>query len=1525
MKKRVLKLFLVLAVMFGLSLFFGKLNASAVATPEVFADSIYVGGVELQSGDFLESGSTNTVDSILEIDKSKGFAYYDGNELLLSNYTYEGEGIIHNTSERSVIFGTSTGSDTLVINVYGINTLANTYSGSIFACNGIYIEGNLQINGTGVLNVNAKYGLFIGNNLVFNYAKTNINGSVYAIEAGGNITINDGTVNANTTNPVTAGPSKQITINGGSITVSSSNAAFNVCPSYTEEVYNKSILTVSENKDGSEPSASFDKTNFSNYKYFSFQELSREKKNNIYVSNFNVPSVSKTVSQIEVQTTLNYGLDAEAYECDSIIVEKKVDDNWVTLNSDYVIKYNENYRVVLDILPKEGYTINSNIDSVTGYINESKVEVFEIVEYAEYYGAKIGYEFIFTTTDTEVTSFSTTLELPKIGQVYGDIEYSSDDVTCSEGFSYSNFQIYEGTTELVETKALEKDVIYTLVLGFELKDGYYAFDIEEVTINGNTPTLSQFDGNVLILSYEFKLTTTSIDAVEITNFETPNVGQKFSDIDINDFVYGEGYELIGITYFNEDTICDENTVIEYDTEYRYSFLFIDKEGYELSAATTATINGAAATYYYDESNNTIQVNYILKCESTPIDAVYINGVIFPEVGDKVVDVDLSSARYDSTKYELHKVVYSIDYSDDEVTEDTILQYDITYQYTFVFVAKEGYKFQNRNGLVNGFIASSWYGTYEGDETVYFEAYYYYIIESDNKEITEIEIYNFDIPNVGQKLSDVENTNDTLVFGGEYKIVDQNFGIYDIDLDETVDYNGEIQRGPEYCINLLLEAKEGYKFSLYMEHNAVIINSDRAICFEVVKDGKRYMSVLYWFYYPEVSEEIEINSIEISNVDIPKVGQTLSDTTNTPDTILWGEGYEIENLLPYMVVDGNLTSMIPMDYEIGYNEEYAFVFELKAKEGYIFSLIEKATVNNDHTVIIGMIGDGVLAIGYFFSYKTYDIYIADKDEEGNTIGVRVSDMNKDDVLGDGTVSYDIKTNTLTLNNYTYNGEGIDVDGGYVAIQLDLYENDVTIILKGENVIDITGEYTSGIITFGDYNLNIEGDGSLEINSTMHGIGCSEGRFGTLTINGPEIVIYSEGSMTTGIWAPNFVMKAGSLKIDSITLGIIVTSESSKIDINGGSIEISVSVAGNTIAYIDGVMTFVPKLANLEEYALTYKVIGGTKSDGSNADIFDEELINAYKYFKISHVCNLEIIEQVNPTCLDAGKNAYYICDECGKAYEDSAATIEITDLASWGVISALGHDYAEATCTAPKTCKRDNCNATDGAALGHDYAEATCTTPKTCKVCSATDGNALGHSFNDTWLNDDAKHWKECACTEKGYAAAHVDTNSDNKCDVCSYDMTVPHTHEFNDTWLNDDAKHWKECACTEKKDAAAHVDANSDNKCDVCNYDMTVPHTHEFNDSWKNDENNHWKECDCTEKKDSAAHTDTNNDGKCDTCNYVIKAESTTPSKKGLSGGAVAAIVISSVAVTGVSGFAIFWFVIRKKKFADLIAVFIKK
>jgi hypothetical protein len=46
--------------------------------------------------------------------------------------------------------------------------------------------------------------------------------------------------------------------------------------------------------------------------------------------------------------------------------------------------------------------------------------------------------------------------------------------------------------------------------------------------------------------------------------------------------------------------------------------------------------------------------------------------------------------------------------------------------------------------------------------------------------------------------------------------------------------------------------------------------------------------------------------------------------------------------------------------------------------------------------------------------------------------------------------------------------------------------------------------------------------------------------------------------------------------------------------------------------------------------------------------------------------------------------------------------------------------------------------------------------------------------------------------------------------------------------------------------------------------------------------------------------------------------------ENGLGAGAIAAIVIAAVLVAGIGGFALFWFVIKKKSFADLVAIFKK-
>ena len=132
--------------------------------------------------------------------------------------------------------------------------------------------------------------------------------------------------------------------------------------------------------------------------------------------------------------------------------------------------------------------------------------------------------------------------------------------------------------------------------------------------------------------------------------------------------------------------------------------------------------------------------------------------------------------------------------------------------------------------------------------------------------------------------------------------------------------------------------------------------------------------------------------------------------------------------------------------------------------------------------------------------------------------------------------------------------------------------------------------------------------------------------------------------------------------------------------------------------------------------------------------------------------------------------------------------------------------------------------------------------------------------------------------------------------------------------------------------------------------DIPEQHVHSYGSEWKTDEGEHWNECACGDKANKAAHTDSTGDGKCDACDYQMtpaapdtdptpdpEPDDTTPpaddknddngGKKKLSGGAIAGIVIGSVAgvcVVSVGIFSLIWFVIKKKSFSDLLMVFRK-
>ena len=133
-------------------------------------------------------------------------------------------------------------------------------------------------------------------------------------------------------------------------------------------------------------------------------------------------------------------------------------------------------------------------------------------------------------------------------------------------------------------------------------------------------------------------------------------------------------------------------------------------------------------------------------------------------------------------------------------------------------------------------------------------------------------------------------------------------------------------------------------------------------------------------------------------------------------------------------------------------------------------------------------------------------------------------------------------------------------------------------------------------------------------------------------------------------------------------------------------------------------------------------------GSAATETDPQICTVCEYVIVAplghtHSFALETKSEVTLKSVADCENAatYYKSCSCGAVSESETFTIG----------SPLGHDYAAATCTAPKTCK--NCPVTDGDPLGHDYAAATCTAPKTCKRCPATEGDALGHDYDEWYV------------------------------------------------------------------------------------------------------------------------------------------------------------------------------------------------
>ena len=100
-------------------------------------------------------------------------------------------------------------------------------------------------------------------------------------------------------------------------------------------------------------------------------------------------------------------------------------------------------------------------------------------------------------------------------------------------------------------------------------------------------------------------------------------------------------------------------------------------------------------------------------------------------------------------------------------------------------------------------------------------------------------------------------------------------------------------------------------------------------------------------------------------------------------------------------------------------------------------------------------------------ETYDLWVA---------GKQVTETNQNDVLGDGTVSYDPDTHTLTLKDANLTLSGDAEEGIYCWIESQLAE-DLT-ITGTATLSDAVGIMTTGPLTLNNADLTITGDNDEE---------------------------------------------------------------------------------------------------------------------------------------------------------------------------------------------------------------------------------------------------------------------------------------------------------------------------------------------------------------------------------------------------------------------------------------------------------------
>ena len=314
----------------------------------------------------------------------------------------------------------------------------------------------------------------------------------------------------------------------------------------------------------------------------------------------------------------------------------------------------------------------------------------------------------------------------------------------------------------------------------------------------------------------------------------------------------------------------------------------------------------------------------------------------------------------------------------------------------------------------------------------------------------------------------------------------------------------------------------------------------------------------------------------------------------------------------------------------------------------------------------------------------------------------------------------------------------------------------------------------------------------------------------------------------------------------------------------------------------------------------------------------------------------LIDETPATCIAGGMKAHYKCTVCGKYFD--ADKNETTEEALETPISPYyGHNFGfwveeqYATCQAPgrkgykhcSICDKDydasNKEITDWVIPinpdGHELGDLVAEVPATCK-----DTGVKAH-------RDCRLCGKHCdPITRKEIADLTIPTTNNH-----TYGKLIP---EVPATTTEFGVKEHKDCSVCGKhfdkdgneitdlriaKIGTHNVVINGESKFYVHGESVTVT----ANEPAEGKVFKGWQDASGKIVSTDKSYTFTVNGETTLTAVYDDKpsggGEITPPAKKdGLSGGQIAGIVIGSVLLAGIGGFAIFWFAVKKKTFADL-------